>query len=433
VTERGTEHQVVATERWEVPRVEHEDVLLRFGRQCYFLGVMLIPLLNIRLSGDSFTASDAILGVALFATACSLGKTKRPARTPIVLACFLVAVAGTAATAMALSPIGSELIVVRLLFIVGLWPWMTRHLIRRPVHLERAVRLWVAAAVVFGLVSLVQTRVPSFLSAGLEANGRIMGLAGHPTDAGGVLCIGVVTLVGLWPRDRRWFVVWLAAIAVTGIGLVLSGSVSGFIAVALGLLVLFFRMRQGLGARALTVLAVTFGTFVAVRLVTSGVVGGVSPAARISSTTSGQYDTLSARIQTYHNGWQGILHDPLLGKGMDPKSGIVVQPDLDVHNMFLLAWYQGGILMLAGLVIFIVYAMRSGIRPGLGHNRLVSALFAGSATALAFAMTSPLVVQRYLWAPLVLLLATCEVFPSPSDAERPPDTAEAPSSSRIRR
>ena len=135
-----------------------------------------------------------------------------------------------------------------------------------------------------------------------------------------------------------------------------------------------------------------------------------SPADRFFQVT-GQTDdisTLDIRLNTYRVAWERIQIDPFMGKGIDPGQSAAFGNTM-VHNLFLHAWYQGGIALAAGIaavlvavLVFVVQALRAR----------TFALAAGILiTVLSYALTSAFFEQVYYWLPVVAAWASLPTSP----------------------
>lgn len=380
---------------------------LRLPRGLFYLACLTLPALSLRVAGESVTASDL-----LFALSAVAYVTLRPIEQHRPLgacqaAAYFVVLGGVFAGFRA-DLLGEHVLnVVRVLFVVLIWPWLAVGVLRTRRQVATAVGLWLVGSAAFAAVSIYQ----SIYMSTLFGSGRIPGLAEHVTDAGGILSIAIPTLLGaaVAVGSTRLRIAALVGLALTGIALVLSGSVSGFIVAGAGLLAVGIVQRRRL--RILPVLTGLGLAWIALLAATNLQANhglGISALSRIQSTTSGRYDTLSFRLATDEYAVGQIFHQPFVGRGLDHMSGLTVM-DLQTHNMLLLAWFQGGLLFLIGLLIFTWGPARQAFRASRAEpleQLMALAFFAAS----AFAMTSPLLSQRYIWFPAVMLiaLAACE-------------------------
>jgi len=382
--------------------------VLAFGRACFLAAAATIPVLAVRLPGQ-VAVSDFFL---LLATGAALARRAlAPERLPTAVSWavpgFLVATGSALATFQAVSAGGSLAIAARVLFILLVWPWTARTLLRDRADQQRAVLAFVVGAAASGAVAMGQATLSIFPDGGLY--GRATGLAQHPNDAGGSLALGLVLSARAHTFGGRGTVRRHAVLFVLiGAGLVLSGSVTGMLSAigGLGLMV----VRRGLDARRVLLagvalfVALLVATSIQASIATDGI-GRLTPLERFDQATGGgtsAQNTLASRLDTDREAIDRILEQPFLGHGLDPESGIVMD-DLAVHNWLLLAWFQGGVLFVAGNAMAVSKAVR-GLVARRSRDPFVETLLLGVATAVAFALTGPVLFNRYFWFPAVLLV-----------------------------
>ena len=385
------------------------DPLARAGVALFFLGVATIPALALRFGGVTF--SDACLAVSgslllLRLAASHDSSQRRSRRSAWVIAAWCTAVGAALSAFRTHNVVGHLGIEARILFILLALPWLAHWMLNseRSVRLSIYAYLWGAGA--SGLVAILQTKVAIFTPPGGLLAGRAFGLTQHPNDAGASLALAVVLAAGLIiyegaRRHRLTLVLGLFA----GVGLILSGSVTGMLATLFGLAVLMVRRAKRVRAvvKVALVLLSIYGIGIALQ---SGPGLNLSPIERLRQSTSTSrssgLNTLASRQETNEFAWRGIVANPLVGRGLDPDSGVVVD-GLAPHNFPLLVWYQGGAMFLLGILIAVGTALRRGWRRHGGAGR--EAVFAGAIAMCVFSMTAPILVQRHFWLPLILMLA----------------------------
>jgi len=207
-------------------------------------------------------------------------------------------------------------------------------------------------------------------------------------------------------RDRRLFASYVVILA-CGVGLVLSGSVTGMIAAVLALCGVLVRRRLSFKALCygltIIMLAYVAGTFLQHHTLGGR---GVSPLDRLTASTGGgtiEQNTFESRLGTDRIALGWIAADPIFGRGLDPSAGATID-DLPVHNMFLLLWAQGGLLLALALLLVLTRMAHVVLAVGGRSDPLKEQLVGGALAALIFAMTAPITFQRYFWLPLILLL-----------------------------
>ncbi|MCZ2846587.1 O-antigen ligase family protein [Modestobacter sp. VKM Ac-2978] len=238
---------------------------------------------------------------------------------------------------------------------------------------------------------------------------RAPGLADHVNDQGAQLAIAIAIGIALLLNRgsaRQPIVAALAALC--GIGLVLSGSVTGMASAVVAALVVLFRARIRLRTILVGAAGAGLALYIAVRI--QGALTGGDPLARLASATgrNGDISTLEIRLRTWQSAWQRILESPFVGSGLDIISGGTYDGVTQAHNIFLLYWYQGGLLLLVALLVALTPAVRTMLYRRLPEAPMHEAAVGGAVAALAYAQTAPIMFQRYFWLPLVLLLVLAD-------------------------
>lgn len=388
----------------ELPALaEPHDALLAAGRALLYPGLAMTSLLLLRGPadvpiGDLLTASAGLLG--------GLSLARRRWRLPraVAVAGLLVTVGVAVSATVATDPADSLSIGIRLIYLVVVVPWILLTLLTQRRHVIHAV-LWMfagAAVCATGAV-LYLTPIRAFGVGTVTSDNRFAGFTEHVSDLGGITAVAVGGAIGALfsTLPGRYRLVCLVLLAVSGMGLLLSGSVSGMLAVCVVVLYLLATgvLRPG---RAVG-LAVLGGLAGGLGLSLFGRSGGLDPMQRFLLTTGltgpgGEADTAGSRIELVERAWTGILDQPFFGHGLSVDDNLLFR-GLSVHNNFLAAWHGGGILVLVGVgiasVIAVRYCLRRGVQDPL-HTTVAGAVVA----AVAFAQTAPSVYNRYYWLPI---------------------------------
>jgi hypothetical protein len=394
-------------------------------------------LLSLRAGG--FTFGDFLLVASLACVAVA-------ARAPAIRGggywsiAFLIVVGGAMSTWQSSHPGASLLIIPRLLYLVTVLPWQMRALLVSHERYLRAALWWVAGAALCGFGTILQSRFGSNVIPGADVTsaGRYSGFAQHVSDTGAISAVAFAFCIGgLGSRDmrRRSRLVLLVGLAFTGVGLLLSGSVSGLLSIAVAAVVVI--LRGGVSLRRLALIAIIgFAALALSGRVQSGTSNALSPWQRIQQVTSADssYNTSASRLDTDRLGWQGIKRHPVIGVGLDAASGTVLD-DLQVHNLFLGAWYQGGVLLFVALGAATIRsgraAFRTSRRSALG-NQVVAAWVA----TVTFSLTGPSDYNRYYWVPMALAVTLARLTPEESGSavvrERSHPTTREPQVNRSR-
>jgi O-antigen ligase len=237
--------------------------------------------------------------------------------------------------------------------------------------------------------------------------GRYPGFTDHVSDLGGVASVAAafcLLAMGkvLHASHRRAL---SACLAICTIGLVLSGSVSGMIAVLTAAAALL--IRHTIALRRIAVFGIAGMAGLSYLQIRQSKRGALTPWDRLLQVT-GRTErpppgarTGEFRLNLIRAAWSEIRHHPLLGRGLAPRDGTLID-DLGVHNVLLAAWYGGGLLTFAGVALVGFSALAGGWRRR--YETSLEALFAATIAAVTFAMTAPSVFNRYYWLPIVMLI-----------------------------
>lgn len=239
-------------------------------------------------------------------------------------------------------------------------------------------------------------------------NIRSIGLSDHITNAAGVLGIGLCSALAIFQSTKQR-ILPIFLIGTIGLALIFTGSVSGLLSVTIAIL-LSKNTKSSFNFKG-KILSLTFflvAVYFIQRYEIYDVIG------RIQSATSGRYNTLNTRELNITAGIHGIFSSVAIfffGTGLGGETGFVLDSTggfFQVHNSLIQAWYQGGILTVIG--IFIVW-VRPILQSGDSSKFSANQAFQMSATcAVIFGMTSPIMNQRYIWIPILCLIASkiCE-------------------------
>ena len=389
-------------------------------RLLFYMGCLTLPMLDLR---KGLTLSDILFGLSAVAQVLSPRPHIRLVPGAWKVAAWLILMGAATAAWRANSPLGDYATALRLVYVLIVWPWTTFGSLDTRERLITAIRLLVIGAGISGLVGLLELHGLHVPGSPLQL-GRAAGLTQQVNDQGAVLGSACPIAFGLWLRRQVHTSDWTMLAALGGIlvGLVSAGSVSGMLAAMVGVAVLLGRGRS-LRTVLKSVLIILIAYYVGVHLLGHH---GLSPLGRLKVTTSSSSpygrDTTASRLATWHLAWNQIYRSPIIGRGLDVSSGVFHLPPvpglpinaLQTHNFLLLAWYQGGLLTVIGLLVAVIYGLRGGWRRT--DNLMAEVIFASLTAALVFALTGPVLFDRFFWFPLMLLLvvpvvpATSQVF-----------------------
>jgi hypothetical protein len=395
--------------RTGMQRRRDSDVLLKLSRRLVYLGMLLLPLLSLRLA-KGLDVSDGLFALAAVVLIMSRHRPAVPAPPMWYFGSFLIVIGGITSSYLAMSASSSMVVVFNGIFVLFVWQWTTRSVLTDVEKLQRAMTAFVLGTTISSFVAILQVKLHILGYAGAAGGSegdRAVGLASQPNIAAVTYALGLTFAIGLVLHrgaGRRYYRV--ICIVVIAIALLLSASVSGMATALVGVFVLL--VRRGMKPRTIIATAVLLiGVYALATALEGSGHGGenLNPFARVQQTTSSSsgYDTVSPREQTWKNAWQGIQQDPIIGHGIDQASlQVYYDPYIGIwypaHNLPLLLWYGGGIFMLVGFAINFTTAFRRVTRTGKKDptKDMLVVLF--------FSMQSPEMFDRWLWVPFILAL-----------------------------
>lgn len=367
------------------------------------MGGFTIPMLVFRVG--VLTLSDILFIAGSAAVLLSAARNRLKPQPAIQLAAVVGTVAIVAAAINAVDAQESLLVGIRVLYVWTLWQFCVRSAVQSITQLERLGTSFVLGAAVSGVVAIGQVTLGISVPGTEIVFGRVPGLATHVNGQGGALAVASGLAIGLALIGRRRALHY-GAFALIVIGLVLAGSITGMLAAAVGAFVAMLCSRFPLSRIFSIGISFSIVWILAANLQIL-VPGAASPLQRLADTTGqgeGQ-STLTLRLLTDQFALSQILEHPLFGVGLDGTSGGTYDGVTQTHNMLLLAWYQGGVLMFIAVVISLVYTIRV-ISNGQVRQLPFSVPIAASCVgAFVFSMTGPVLFDRWFWLPFVLAWA----------------------------
>ncbi|MCS6587746.1 O-antigen ligase family protein [Curtobacterium flaccumfaciens] len=391
------------------------DFLLRAAWPFMLLGAFSTPMLVFRIGGVTVSDISFIIGGVL--VLLSSGRPKLNAQPLVILAAVLGLIAILLASFSAVNISESVAVGVRLLYVWTLWQYTIRVVGQEPTKLTTFALVYALGSAASGLAAIAQTTVGLDIPNSQVVFGRVGGLATHVNGQGGALAAGAAIAFGLFlMRYRRPLT--FTALVLSVVGIVLAGSVTGMLGAAIGILSVM--IARGVRPQTFFWLIAAGGIawFVGSR-VQALIPGVADPLERLKQATGnsgvyGDVGTLTLRILTDRFAWGRIKENPLTGYGLDSASGYTYDGATATHNMLLLVWFQGGILLLVAVLLILFTAVRRALAKSnrISTNGLVA--IGAFAAAFACAMTAPVLFDRFFWLPIVLSLA----LPVPPDEAR---------------
>lgn len=400
----------------EVPRRRRHVI----GVALFAAIAALLPLNRFLLTDPTLSSRISWAVLALLALCVIGGRVARPPFPLLWGSALLLIPLGGLLSGTTTNVTSSLLVAIQLALLVGLAPFVLRYYV-----LNSRAFLWVVGFAFVAAQSFSASMGMWQLAGGTPFEtklifGRTTGLAAHPNVLGLMAVIAILGLLAALPRVRAGGKVLVGAlIALNGLALIFSGSLSAMLAATTGLVVILAVKRR---------LVATFVTVVlgsALVAVFSGA-GGLDPLGAISPITTrvevvlgaadvdGGAASLSTRILTYEWAWRFISANPLIGVGMDSTNAGTYNGYTPVHNYILHAWYRGGLFFFMWQVFATIGYLRllfHSVRTKTG------AVATGLMMAIViFAATSAFYDQQPYWFPLLLAVA-CLTGPKKEPAE----------------
>jgi O-antigen ligase len=393
-----------------------EDPRFDIARLAYYLGAATIGFLTIR-PALTFAASDWIFFLS-FGITCLVLLTygvDREYRIPraITIGVVLFSIGGLLSSYQAIGQLQSISIVVRLLYLTIVWFWLGTIVLQSRKHVEYATMAWVGSAALSAGGSILQYLYGDVIPGGTVIYGRMTGFTPHFNVLGGLAATAFVPalMLAVDASRRPARMLGTASVVLLGAGLLLSGSVGGFLAA--GAATVFWLVIRGITLKTVVSL-VSAGAVVFVLMSATGVTNSPDPFQRVKKVTSaeqaesGTGGTFYTRLDGYREAWTRIREQPLIGVGLDDASSREVLGSAIVHNMLINPWFSAGILGLVGIVLVVAGAALAGCRT-VRHSppdqrSFATALLASLVAFVVFGMGEPILFVRYGWFPAALLV-----------------------------
>lgn len=351
--------------------------------------------------------------LALLVASAAFGMVARPYFAGLwIFSVCATLVAILSATNLA-SVRGNVFVGAQMLILLGLGAFVLRaNVLRDPMFVRRVATAFLIAQTVSAAAGIAQ--IAGIPMLGNQAvNERAPGLAGHPNVL--ALMGGIAVLLcfreAFLDASRRRMVIVVAAINFAGI--IASGSLSALSACLLGLIIMAisFRIRTATIIKSAAAVGVGFWLVLTYTDFGENVRTPLDRYMQVTGQTNA-VSTLDIREETYGYAWQAIHDSPLFGVGLDAAYAASFDDVTVVHNVFLRAWYQGGILLAAAIGALVLAIIVVALRAM--RTRTNGAAAAILVTIMAFALTSAFFEQAYYWLPALLAWATLSPRPHQS-------------------
>jgi len=250
--------------------------------------------------------------------------------------------------------------------------------------------------------------------------GRQIGLTRQPNEIGTFCAMVFPYLLSLTITSgtvRRNKIIWTSVAMLAVIGVLLSGSMTGTLALLAGISGYYF--TTSCRGRVHTVILILLGAIVIAGF--SVVYSGrdtqfvVQRIERFISSEHGKI-TLDQRLTANRHAWQYIQSNPLQGYGYHTQVKSI-GGSTEVHNTILRAWYDGGIftllavlILLSGAAIALAKAWKRIVYIGdVQHKHYVAGAIGAFISFLVVTQASPVLYQRSAWFPVALAFAVASI------------------------
>jgi len=304
----------------------------------------------------------------------------------------------SASLSMLVNPDKSDSLITLIKFIVLLIfiPWTIRKLCFQKKDFHELLKFYCAGLLFFSTYT-VYMRIQKYGFSPSITETREKSLAEHVTDAGGICSISFLACLIFMKQIPILFklIVW----TLTCIALIFTGSVSGYMASFIGIIVYIYRNNS----RAFKMKNLIFGLMIGIGLFAINKFFNISN--RINHATSGRYDTSESRIENWRVTLESSfesLKTLFFGRGLNPKNNTFLSNAGEIlgpHNIFLQCLSAAGVFFAIGVSIYLFQILKVSI-----SNTSTFDFYPLLVTSLVFSLTSPLMYSRYIWLPFLLAL-----------------------------
>lgn len=368
---------------------------------------------------------------ALLLTAYYLARARAPKVSGFLWGGAFLVLLGGAITALSVpSPLTTASATGLLLYLLLVLLSLPRLLLRNRTHIRWAFIALGLSAVGTALFGIGQLTLGLPNLAHTQTWGRALGLTRQPNELG-TFCASVepYLLALLATTSRRYGVervVWLLASSVAFLGVLISGSLTGSVALIAGV-ASYFALASNRG-RLLTMAAVLVAgssIFIAAGFLRGHTPSAVQRGVAFVQTSQGRL-TLRERLSGYQEALSKIASDPLTGRGFEAEV-LNLRKQGQVHNLFLRAMYDGGVFTFLGIA-FVLLGVTLDLWSSWRllarlHGSLARPYLAASTAAfVAFLLASqagPILYQRSAWFPVAIAIGTAGLVHRTAAETRP--------------
>lgn len=380
-------------------------------RVLYFIAMLFVNLTVFRYPFGITISDWLFLLCYIFALSLTVFRVNLPsALTPsLVSGIFLFTISATFSSINAVDTGQSILNIIKFLFVVVVWFWLSGFTLKKYDNIELAVDCWLISATICSSWAIAQMQWPHIFPGMYSSWGRMAGLSEHPNEMGLISSIALIPLATKFSSAIDWKrkCLWLAGLVVTLSGLMLSASIAALIGATIAFVVWFNFSQKKMIAIAFLFIMLAIGYS---SLIFQKTYGGQSYVDRLISYQQEplKNTTFGSRLVVYNDAISAIANNMLIGSGLDTESLAIGEHQ--IHNMLLLIWFGAGGFAFLGIVLILISVWRmarNNISYCISKNqkRLAEALYASYIVSLVEAMGSPVLYRRTVWIPSALIVA----------------------------
>ena len=299
-------------------------------------------------------------------------------------------------------------------YLVAIWFWLGTMVLTELRHVRTAMLWWVVSAAIASAGAVAQTVFGDVIPGGTIHYGRVSGFTDHVNDLGGLAGVTVVPALALLYKQtgasRRQRLTAAICLPLIGLGLILSGSISGVMAALVSGFVWVVATRTLI--RGLAVLGLLLAVTSAIAA--SGdqpVLPVAAPAAddRRPPRPARRTRRSGRAVDSYEAAWVDIRAHPLYGVGLSPGDTPTVTGS-QVHNNLMKPLFEGGAFAALGMALIYLLIGVAGwqtvVRARSPEDHLLSlAAFSSYIAYFTWGLSQPALFKRFGWMSGALVLA----------------------------
>lgn len=236
--------------------------------------------------------------------------------------------------------------------------------------------------------------------------GRMAGLFGNPNAFAKTMALAFVIFLNMTMKERGWtkavgFLLMFSCV----IGVMLSASFGGIIALCIGAGIYLIYLRK---IRVIVVLCILFVVFriVYVSEIFRGMNEKLNKRSAMfqSNADIRSLGSFELKMQRNQESLQWIFAHPLLGRGMEDLEDL--GNDIRVHNWLLIAYEEGGLLSFLGvfgILVYLIQFMKERYRLCCAETRALAIAFL--VVFILNAQTNTQMNGRFWWVGLFIVMS----------------------------